>query len=268
MNSVIGRGVSLIPFPDQVSEPDMIAADTALEGTMVYDPEVTGSDHASQYRWVYIDRGTDDGVKAGMIFRHYQHHDPYNDDKITDADILPLADFKVVYATQHYSTARVLRGDQALDNGLAVVALTNLDDLKRFEAIKMKDLFGSAPMEAPEAPKGGKAQVTRPEQSAVKEPEQPANTQSAIEGPPPADVSPNAEAPAPEEPAPAEKGPEIVPLPAENVPPPSPPEPVPPPPEETAPPPAATDAKNSGDSLPPPPEMVAPMPDLPATPAN
>ena len=37
--------------------------------------DALGSPQASQHRWVYIDRGAEDGVKPGMVFRHYEHED-------------------------------------------------------------------------------------------------------------------------------------------------------------------------------------------------
>ena len=83
----------------------------------------------AQHKIVFIDRGREDDIKPGMVFRLYQHFDPSNDKKLTDTDVAIEADMMIIHATEKFSTAIVLTSLNTIVDKSNVVALTDVSDV-------------------------------------------------------------------------------------------------------------------------------------------
>ncbi|MBS1958626.1 MAG: LysM peptidoglycan-binding domain-containing protein [Bdellovibrionales bacterium] len=126
----ITRDLVLIQEVKQLKIPDPIPAPAAIPASII-EGEDEKSYNIAGDRIVYLDAGTDDGVKAGMIFRHYQHIDPYTKKELSSADFLVEAEMKVIEAKERFSTAIVLNARSPLHRGDEMVTLTDVSDLNK-----------------------------------------------------------------------------------------------------------------------------------------
>lgn len=122
------RGDSLIENLKRVNEPEPIPGPSPIEASIALDGRITTT-NASQFKEVYIDRGTEDGIQPGMVFRSYQHIDPATGKVITDADFIIQSDFLVVRCTEKFSEAIAINGVGIVPEKTSVVLLTDIDDL-------------------------------------------------------------------------------------------------------------------------------------------
>jgi len=127
---VLKRGNRLYPMVPQISQIKPIPAQTALESMLVMSNE-SQTKNTAQYRFVHFDRGIEDGVQIGNVFRVYEYHDPESRQKLTDADFLVSADILVIHATAQFSTGLILRSRDTLSRGDFGVLLTDVSDLDR-----------------------------------------------------------------------------------------------------------------------------------------
>ena len=133
----IPRGAFLIPVPAKIQPVQPIPASNAIEGIMLLNKEFS-SYLAVQYKDVFFDRGSEDGVQPGMVFRAYQHRDPMNDDKITDSDYIIAADMIVVQASERFSSGIVIRAYTPIEEHTKVVLLTDISELNRAAGFRDK----------------------------------------------------------------------------------------------------------------------------------
>ncbi len=128
---IIFRGASLVPLPPRASLSSApIAGPAPLSATVMIDPSFSTTSTA-QFKQAFVDRGSDDGVKPGMIFRAYQYYDPSNEKKITDADFIIDADFMVVQVSPTISSVAILNGRTTITENSTVVLLTDVSDLTK-----------------------------------------------------------------------------------------------------------------------------------------
>lgn len=123
----INRGSLVVPLIQRVKDPDPIPADSALSAVLVINRSFSTFTTA-QHRFVYVDRGSSDGVKPGMIFRAYQYFDPSNDERITSADFIIEGDFKVVQVSPTYSLALAIRTFSPISDNASLVLLTDVSE--------------------------------------------------------------------------------------------------------------------------------------------
>jgi hypothetical protein len=123
------RGSMIIPLPARIpGDRNPIVAPTAVTGTMLLDPYFSTSTTA-QHKFVFVDRGSDDGVKVGMVFRAYQHTDLNNGLALTKSNALINADLHVVQVTDKFSTVYIASSDSYIKSGDSVTLLTNVSDI-------------------------------------------------------------------------------------------------------------------------------------------
>jgi LysM repeat protein len=123
------RGATLIPLPPRIpGDRTPIAAPTAVTGTMLLDPYFSTSTSA-QHKFVFVDRGSDDGVQIGMVFRAYQHSDLNNNLALTKSNMLINADLHVVQVSEKFSTVYIANSDSYIKSGDSVTLLTNISDI-------------------------------------------------------------------------------------------------------------------------------------------
>jgi hypothetical protein len=266
------RGAILIPLQPKIPEMVPVPGPSRLEGVVMLNRQVsTGT--TMQHAFVFIDRGSDDGVAPGMVFRSYERIDPNNEKQITKANILINSDIMVVHTSQKFCTGLVLSSFNYMTEGAPVVLLTDVSDLLKKHAPNQSRLEtqGTTPTDALDSLDNGNGLMDS-EKRELKQLEKWKQNPTAEPSPEP---SPEASIPAPElspvpSPTPSPESSEIpAPVPSEEIPPPPPGEgAVPPtapiPGEEALPPPPATNLE-----VPPPPasepaiEAVPPPPSTP-----
>ncbi|MBU6374390.1 MAG: LysM peptidoglycan-binding domain-containing protein [Bdellovibrionales bacterium] len=140
----------LIKIPGRKIVQNPIPSKEPISATFMTNPEA-GASVAAQHAFGFIDRGTSDGVEPGMVFRAYQYTDPADDREITESDVVPLADVQVIQASEKVSLVLVIRSlNQVLENGQAVVSLTDVSDLIRKRTDLATDLDTGELQAAPE----------------------------------------------------------------------------------------------------------------------
>jgi hypothetical protein len=141
--NVTVRGNVLIPQPPLVPVQNAIPGPSPLKAAIIVDREVTSYETA-QHKYVFVDRGSDDGIRPGMVFRHYQDRDAGTNDHMFDGDFVPFADFQVVQVSTGMSTAIVINSYSTLRDELPVVLLTDVRDINRSREVNVKVVDGDA----------------------------------------------------------------------------------------------------------------------------
>jgi hypothetical protein len=126
----LSRGAILVPLQSKVKILTPIPGPSQLEGVIFMDRQFSTSSVA-QHKYVFIDRGSDDGVTPGMVFRSYLHNDPSNSKRITKASIVINADILVVQTSPKFSTGLVTTSYDYITEGSTVTLLTDVSELVR-----------------------------------------------------------------------------------------------------------------------------------------
>lgn len=123
----------MIPLPARVrADLEPIPGPSALEGILRLD-RFYSTRTTAQHKLVFVDRGADDGVQVGMIFRVYQHFDSNNDLRLTKGDVLISADLMVVNVSEKFSTCYVLSSANYIVEGTPATLLTDVSDLQKVD---------------------------------------------------------------------------------------------------------------------------------------
>jgi hypothetical protein len=138
---LIPRGSRLYPLLPLITEIKPVAARSAMEALVALST-TEHTKNSAQYHFVHFDRGIEDGVQVGNVFRIYDYFDPNTRKKLTESDFLINADAIVVHATAQYSTAMVLRSRDTFSRGDFGVLLTDVSDLERQINDRSRDLIG------------------------------------------------------------------------------------------------------------------------------
>jgi len=124
----IQRGDLLIPSINKAFARKPIPGPAPVEGTLLLYR--SNSLYAtSQYKQVFIDRGSEDGVQPGMVFRSYQYWDPGTGERFTDSDFIVDSDILVIHTTEEFSVGIVLSSLSPVVEGSTLVLLTDVSDV-------------------------------------------------------------------------------------------------------------------------------------------
>ena len=138
------RKSRLITLPAKIKGVKPIPGPSGIEAVLMLDSDIS-TQRTTQHSLVFVDRGTEDGVAPGMVFRAYQHYDPNTDKKVTDADIVSEADIMVLQVSQRFSAAMVIRGDTVLLENARLVLLTDVSDLAKRKHSFSKNMDAKKP---------------------------------------------------------------------------------------------------------------------------
>ena len=275
---IIKRGQIIVPLIQRVRELTMIPAPQSLEGVLLVDGS-SSTFAVAQYKLAAVDKGASDGVRVGMVFRAYQYFDPLTDKRLTEADMLPDADFLVVQVSENLSGILALNSQTAIPEGSTLMLMTDVTDVLNAKEIieqvdSTKDVNVEKTLDDLDTLDHGE-DVGRGEKKEIKQLEEWKPSQN------PDDVKPSVGRPQPNIPAetPAAQAPEAA-APQTEAPPPPPAGDLPPvqgdvppaPPAEPPPaPPADAPPAPQPESAPPPalqpePPSAAPPPPAPVTP--
>lgn len=125
----VERGTFLIKRVPKVPVLKPIPGPSALQSYVLIDRQLLATHASAQYKQVFIDRGTDDGVRPGMVFRVYQYIDRVTQKTITDSDFIIDADIMIVQASERGSTGIVTRSIADISDQRMAVLLTDVSDL-------------------------------------------------------------------------------------------------------------------------------------------
>ena len=128
VQGMIHRGSVLIESPARVPDLKPIAASRAIDGVILID-KTESTSQSAQHKIVSINRGSDDGVKPGMIFRAYNHFDPGSEKRLTTEDFLIDGDLMVVQVSPEFSSALVLDSNSVIQENQTVLLLTNISSV-------------------------------------------------------------------------------------------------------------------------------------------
>lgn len=120
----------VVPYFEPQSEPSPIDGPEAIEGTLLVDRNFS-TYTVAQHKQVFVDRGSEDGVSPGMIFRAYQHLDPQTEDKLTDQDFIILGDFLVVQVSEQFSSLLAIDSKNTIQENTSIVLLTDVSQILR-----------------------------------------------------------------------------------------------------------------------------------------
>jgi hypothetical protein len=131
----IRRGQLLIPEVPDYNFPEAIPAPAAISASVVV-PEGARADMLGEQKILYLDAGSQDGIKPGMIFRHYLHTDPYTGASISAKDFLIEDELQVLSVKDKFSVAIILRSHTSMHFGDDVIALTDLQDFEKNQGLQ------------------------------------------------------------------------------------------------------------------------------------
>jgi hypothetical protein len=226
----ISRGDAILPLPPVPTLRGPTPAAAKQDAVIIKDPFLTPG-VVSQQRFAVVDRGSDDGIKGGNIFRAFDYEDRFSGRKLVESDLFPNADFLVAYAWPKFSLVIATRGDDMYENGVAVTLLTDVSDLSQFSGARAVPVFEETKnadmkdLEGLDTTPG----IGKKEEEELKELEDSA-TGKPHEAPPVPEPNPEANTPPP--------GPDTAAPPPPDL-----------PPDEAPPVPLDTPAKGSGDEL-------------------
>ena len=167
INGMTERGDFLVPKIPRIQRIKPIAGPSPIEAKIIVDRRLS-TRNAAQYKWVYIDRGVTDGIQPGMVFRMFQYEDPHNGEYITKSNMLVAGDVEVYAVCGNFSLGQVIWSKTTIEDQMPTVLLTDVQDyytrLYLNGSTKIPDAspataapadesLGTAPLEAPEAPK-------------------------------------------------------------------------------------------------------------------
>ncbi len=124
-----GRNTYLVPEASKILQPTPIPGPQPLRGVVMLDPNESTT-FLAQHKEAFIDRGTEDGVQPGMIFRIYQTKDPVTNQEFSGSSFMIDADLLVTQVTATNSVAVVINSKRPLKEATDAVLLTDLTDLK------------------------------------------------------------------------------------------------------------------------------------------
>jgi LysM repeat protein len=126
----IERGARLYPLLPVVSDIKPIPAEQTIESLVISDDSRSVAS-SSQFQYVFLDRGLEDGLQVGQVFRIYEYYDPTTRKKITDSDFMVKADVIVIHSTAQFSTGLILRSRDPIEKDDFGVLMTDISDLER-----------------------------------------------------------------------------------------------------------------------------------------
>lgn len=123
------RGAMLVPEILRVDKMGPVAGAKSVKGTILADRR-TGNFMSGQHKWVYVDRGTRDGVDRGMMFRIFQNTDPKTQKPLTRGDVFVQGDVQIIQGCGDFSIGMFLWSRGEVPERYEGMLLTDVSDEK------------------------------------------------------------------------------------------------------------------------------------------
>tara|TARA_Y100000590_G_C15730999_1_gene1017014 strand:+ start:110 stop:1831 length:1722 start_codon:yes stop_codon:yes gene_type:complete len=128
-HGLISRGDQIIPLIPLAPVLAPIPGPRPIEGTMTVIKDINTYTTA-QHNFIHVDRGSQDGIEPGMVFRAYLHKDSVMKETITRDDFIIKADMIVLQVDDSHCTAKIIRSlNTTVDDQSRVVLLTDISDV-------------------------------------------------------------------------------------------------------------------------------------------
>jgi hypothetical protein len=118
-----------------------VAATEALEAVLLNDNGGRVSTLV-QHQFAFINRGSEDGVVPGMVFRAYKTRDPSSEQALPADKVSTLGECAVVDVTAGFSTVLITSSEESLADGTPVFALTDVSSIGVKRRMEVKELDG------------------------------------------------------------------------------------------------------------------------------
>ncbi len=125
----ISRGALLVPMIKRIERQAPVAGPAGIKGSIISDRR-SGAFMSGQNKWVYIDRGTQDGAQPGMIFRTFQNQDPLNGKTLTPGEVFVQGDAQIVQGCETFSIGMFVWSRGEVPERYPGILLTDLADEK------------------------------------------------------------------------------------------------------------------------------------------
>jgi hypothetical protein len=133
----IQRGHSLILTPPEIPYLSPIPGPRPIRGVLMIDHTIA-TYAIAQHKEVFIDRGSEDGVQSGMVFRAYQHTDPGNNKELTRSDFIIDADIQIARVSSNFSSGVVIESKSIINENSEVYLLTDVSDILKNKGFREK----------------------------------------------------------------------------------------------------------------------------------
>ncbi len=127
--SPLERGSLLIPVLGRIDKIPPVAGSAKVSGSIISDRR-TGAFMSGQNKWVYIDRGTRDGVEPGMLFRIFQNVDPRTGKQLTPGEVFVQGDAQITQNCENFSIGTFIWTRGEVPERYPGVLLTDISDEK------------------------------------------------------------------------------------------------------------------------------------------
>lgn len=125
----VSRGAFLVPEILRLDKIPPVAGASKVSGSLIADRR-TGAFMSGQNKWVYIDRGTKDGLERGMIFRIFQNQDPKNGKRLTPGETFVQGDVQILQGCEHFSVGMFIWSRGEVPERYEGSLLTDISDEK------------------------------------------------------------------------------------------------------------------------------------------
>ncbi len=151
-----GRNTVLTADLPKTSSPVLIRGPQPLRAKVIPDPSESTSIMA-QHKTAFINKGSEDGIQPGMIFRVFQTKDLKTGEEFSKSGLAIEADLVISQVSETFSTATIMTSKKPILAGAEAVLLTDLstlnskkgfsargsDSLEELDQIDQRDTLGS-----------------------------------------------------------------------------------------------------------------------------
>lgn len=127
--SPIARGAVLVPEIKRIENRAPVPGPANVKGSLISDRR-TSAFMSGPNKWVYIDRGTQDGVGKGMIFRIFQNIDPKSGKPLTLKESFVQGDVQILQGCENFSVGMFVWSRGEVPERYEGRLLTNVSDEK------------------------------------------------------------------------------------------------------------------------------------------
>lgn len=178
----VERGAILIPEVKRIERLEPVAASQKVIGKLIADRR-TGSFMTGQNKWVFINRGSKDGVEPGMLFRIFQNQDPKTLMRLTEGDVFVQGDVQVLQNCEDFSVGLFVWSRGEVPEKYDGMLLTDVTD----ERIRYYFNNEAAPPDETQVPQMPAAAIDLPKAEAPIGPSEEGTAPLTLPPPPPSE---------------------------------------------------------------------------------
>jgi hypothetical protein len=131
----IERGNLLIPDVSPIPIPAPKECPSPLNASAMV-PKILQKSLNGPLKFIFLDVGNQDGIKPGMIFRHYLNTDPYTHSKFPTRDFMIESEVIVLSAQEQFSIGMILQSRSGIRHEDELVGLIDLKDFDRNQGLQ------------------------------------------------------------------------------------------------------------------------------------